>query len=245
MGMIPGYTETLFPAASLKNLTLFANLGLIFYLFLVGLELDLEMMRARLSKSLAISLAGMIVPFVFSIGTSYLIWTLYLTDLVAFPTALLFLGVAMSITAFPVLARIMGELHLFSTPVGVQAISAAAIDDAAAWALLALVLGIISSSSPLNALYIVLMSLAFAALMLFGVRRALVHLFDRGVNADGSVSQWVVIVVLILVRRCSSSRCLPMLSPPSCCLHSCRSVRYSHPSILSIPRVDHCRFVDH
>lgn len=141
----------------------------------------------------------MIVPFLISIGTSYFLWITYLQEMVTFPTLMLFLGVAMSITAFPVLARILGELHLFSTAVGIQAISAAAIDDAAAWALLALVIGIISASTPLNALYIVLLAIGFALIMLLGVRRLLSWLFYRGMNADGSISQWIIFVVFMII----------------------------------------------
>ncbi len=74
------------------------------------------------------------------------------------------------------------------------------MDDAAAWAFLALVVGIVGANEPLNALYIVLMTIAYAALMLFGVRRVLAKLFDRGVSSDGSISEWVIVCVMVLVR---------------------------------------------
>jgi Kef-type K+ transport system membrane component KefB len=113
--------ETIFPTSSLGNLKLVADLGLIFYLFLVGLELDISMMVARFKESFVISVAGMLVPFAFSAGTSYYLYVTFMHDSQrSFGLVFLFLGVAMSITAFPVLARILGELHLFSTPVGMQ-----------------------------------------------------------------------------------------------------------------------------
>lgn len=196
--------STIFPPSSLPNLTMVANLGLIFYLFLVGLELDIGLMRAKFRASFLISLAGMVIPFAFAAGTAYLLYITYMSSSkFSFGVFYLFLGVAMSITAFPVLARILGELHLFSTPVGIQTISAAAVDDAAAWALLALVIGIVNATTPLNALYMVLMTAAFAAIMLFGVRRLLSILFRRGLSSDGTIHEWVVVVVLIVLLASS------------------------------------------
>jgi Kef-type K+ transport system membrane component KefB len=94
-------------------------MGLILYLFLVGLELDLAVMKSQVVEAFAISLAGMVVPFALSTGVSYFLWITYMQNTnVSYGVFMLFLGVAMSITAFPVLARILGELRLFATPVG-------------------------------------------------------------------------------------------------------------------------------
>lgn len=96
-----------------------ANFGLVFYLFIVGLELDLTLLATRVRRSLLISVAGMVVPYMLSGGTVYLLWTIYLDDHVSFGTLFLFTGLALSITSFPVLVRIINEMRLFATPVGV------------------------------------------------------------------------------------------------------------------------------
>jgi Kef-type K+ transport system membrane component KefB len=197
-GYIPGYIDALFPSKSLPTLQMIALLGLIFYLFIVGLELDVSMLQRRFRQSVAISLAGMLIPFALSTGTAYLLWKIYVPTQ-SFGSFYLFLGTAMSITAFPVLARILGELHLFTTPVGAQTIAAAAVDDCAAWGLLALVMGIVSATTPLNALYIILLTLAFFLFMMSIIRPLISRWFSGGLSEDGTVAEWVVITALLLV----------------------------------------------
>lgn len=121
LGYAPGFQKTIFPESAMSNLSLVANLGLIFYLFLVGLELDLSAMKARYKESLVISATGMLFPFALSVGTAYLLYTQYMGGTqYSFALFWLFIAVGMSITAFPVLARILGELHMLSSPVGIK-----------------------------------------------------------------------------------------------------------------------------
>uniref|UniRef100_A0A6B2KY45 Cation/H+ exchanger transmembrane domain-containing protein n=1 Tax=Arcella intermedia TaxID=1963864 RepID=A0A6B2KY45_9EUKA len=171
MGRIPGFTATIFPASRLNILSIVANIGLILFLFMVGMELDLSLLRKDWKKSMAISVAGMAVPFGFGAAVSVFLYQAFLVRLEEAPpfsSVVLFLGVAMSITAFPVLARILTETRLISAPVGITAISAAAVDDAAAWCLLALVIAIVGSHDPLNTLYIFLMLIGFISFMFLG-----------------------------------------------------------------------------
>uniref|UniRef100_A0A915KGT4 Cation/H+ exchanger domain-containing protein n=1 Tax=Romanomermis culicivorax TaxID=13658 RepID=A0A915KGT4_ROMCU len=166
LGRIPGFKQTFFPDDSSGILGLVANIGLVFYLFLVGLELEPQVFFNNIRTSAIISLAGIILPFLVGVACSYGLYTYLLVpnvNNVPFMSFMLFTGVAISITAFPVLARILTEKKLLATPVGTTAISAAAIDDAVAWTLLALVISILHAKDQLTALYVFLVASAYAA----------------------------------------------------------------------------------
>lgn len=122
-----------------------ANLGLMFFLFLAGLELDFRSLRQTGGRVLAIAMAGISVPFVLGIGSSFVLRET-ISKGVNGTAFLVFMGVALSITAFPVLARILAELKLLTTDVGRMAISAAAVNDVAAWILLALAVALSGTS---------------------------------------------------------------------------------------------------
>ncbi|PNX58985.1 cation H(+) antiporter 19-like protein, partial [Trifolium pratense] len=142
------FLEIFFPNKSLTVLETLANIGLLFFLFLVGLELDMCSIRRTGSKSICIALAGIPVPFLLGIGTSLVLRATISKDADRTPF-LVFMGVSLSITAFPILARILAELKPLTTDVGRMAMSAAV----AAWILLALAIALSgSNSSPLVSL---------------------------------------------------------------------------------------------
>jgi Kef-type K+ transport system membrane component KefB len=133
MGRIPHFTNTIFPAAAMPNLTLIANLGLLLFLFLVGLEVDLRYLVSNWKIAASVGLAGMALPF--GLGCA-IAWGLYNefrnepgTVPISFGVYMLFIGVAMAITAFPVLCRILTELKLLHTSVGVIVLSAGVGND--------------------------------------------------------------------------------------------------------------------
>lgn len=119
-----------------------SQLGLALYMFVVGLEFRLDIVKEHFSSALAVSVAGMVAPFILGSGVAYVLYSS--TEIFPAKTslleAMLFLGSALCITAFPMLARIIHFKGLSGTRMGTVAIGAGAIDDATAWCLLALVL---------------------------------------------------------------------------------------------------------
>ncbi|KAG7544147.1 Cation/H+ exchanger [Arabidopsis thaliana x Arabidopsis arenosa] len=161
LGRSKVFLDAVFPKKSLTVLETLANLGLLFFLFLAGLEIDTKALRHTGKKALGIALAGITLPFALGIGTSFVLKATISkgVDSTAF---LVFMGVALSITAFPVLARILAELKLLTTEIGRLAMSAAAVNDVAAWILLALAIALSgSNTSPLVSLWVFLSGCAF------------------------------------------------------------------------------------
>eukprot|EP01122_Echinamoeba_exundans_P014492 TRINITY_DN657_c0_g1_i2.p1 TRINITY_DN657_c0_g1~~TRINITY_DN657_c0_g1_i2.p1 ORF type:complete len:679 (+),score=133.92 TRINITY_DN657_c0_g1_i2:535-2571(+) len=171
-------------------------------MFLVGVELDFGLLKRQLKTTVAISAVGIVLPFGLSVAVS---WALYNglenASKGSFVQFTLFLGVAMSITAFPVLARIIKEKHLLHTRLGITTMSTAAWDDVVAWCILPFVLSIITGSDYLNALWTVISLIVFVLLMFFVGRRFFGWLFHR--FAPTSVSPPVFGVVIIFVMMAS------------------------------------------
>ncbi|KAL0014190.1 hypothetical protein SO802_001259 [Lithocarpus litseifolius] len=141
LGRSKSYMQAIFPPKSLPVLDTLANIGLLLFLFLAGLGLDPKSLRRTGKKALGIALAGISLPFALGIGSSYVLKET-ISKGVNGNAFLVFMGVALSITAFPVLARILAELKLLTTDVGKMAMSAAAVNDVAAWILLALAIAL-------------------------------------------------------------------------------------------------------
>ncbi|XP_031123803.1 cation/H(+) antiporter 18-like [Ipomoea triloba] len=141
IGRNQDFLHALFPPKSITLLDTLANIGLVFFMFLAGLEIELHSLRRTGKKALGIAIAGISLPFALGIVSSFVLLETIAKG-VNTTSFLIFMGVALSITAFPVLARILAELKLLTTDVGRTAMSAAAVNDVAAWILLALAIAL-------------------------------------------------------------------------------------------------------
>jgi Kef-type K+ transport system membrane component KefB len=171
------YSAALFPLDSRPLLTILATLGLVTFMFFAGLEMDLRHLGGQYRTSTVVAVAGTVVPFAMGTFLGLALYPSHADDTKL--TFCLFMGAAMSITAFPVLARILIERELYDTPLGVVTMAAAAIDDALTWATLALVVAIISSASILHLPYVCILAIGFAFLMVTVVRRQLARFGER------------------------------------------------------------------
>jgi Kef-type K+ transport system membrane component KefB len=167
----PEGSQFLFPAGIMPLLGILSQIGIIIYMFLVGLKLDLRLLRARTSTSVAISHASIVVPFLLGATTALWLYPRFSSSDVPFTIFALFAGVSMSITAFPVLARILTDRGMSNTQLGAIAIACAAVDDVTAWCLLALLVGAMRSA-PGDALITIGLTGGFIAVMVGAVRPA-------------------------------------------------------------------------
>ncbi|MGY1734397.1 cation:proton antiporter [Geodermatophilus sp. SYSU D01045] len=191
LGALPGDLDLLlFPTDIRPFLNVLAQLGLVLFMFLVGLEVDLSFMRGREKVAVSVSLASILLPFALGVLLATYLHTQHdvftatdgSTSAIPFLGFALFMGVAMSITAFPVLARILAERQMHRVPTGVLALACAAVDDVLAWCLLAVVVAIVAASSFSGVVLILGLSVAFALVMFLVVRpllRVLVTRYER------------------------------------------------------------------
>ena len=197
--MAPGVFAFLFPPESTGLLKLLAEIGVLLFLFAVGLELDVDRLRSRARTAVVVSHASIIVPYFLGVGLALFLYVEFAPRGVAFLPFALFMGIAMSITAFPVLVRILKERGLFGTHLGSTAVTAAAVDDVTAWSLLAMVVAIAGSQGVWAASVTILMTLAFIGIMLYAVgplfRRALAGHAER--EEPGKTAVAAVLVVLL------------------------------------------------
>jgi Kef-type K+ transport system membrane component KefB len=193
----PGVESRLFPAASLGPLYLISQLGVILFMFTVGLEVDVDRLRRRARAAAVISNAGIAVPFALGVLLSIGLHRGYAPADVPIVTFALFIGIAMSITAFPVLARIIAERGLGATELGNTAIACAAIDDVTAWWLLALVLALSRGAGLRGPMIAIVLAALFAAVMLKGIRPRAARIF--GPAPDGAASPRMLTPIVILL----------------------------------------------
>ena len=197
--LAPRTFETLFPASAAGLLKLFAEIGVLLFLFAVGLELDVGRLRQSARTAVVVSHASIVVPYFLGVGSALFLYREHAPAGVPFVPFALFMGIAMSITAFPVLVRILKEKGLFGSELGNTAVTAAAVDDVTAWSLLAMVVAISASRGLWAATVTMLLTIAFVAAMVLAVgpalRRLLVAHAER--NEPGKTAVAAVLVVLL------------------------------------------------
>lgn len=166
----PEITQILFPANSLNNLQFLSQIGLIFFMFVIGMEIDLNILRKKAQDAILISHASIIIPFSLGIGLAYFLYSSFASGTINFLPFALFIGISMSITAFPVLARIVQERNMQRSKIGQMVITCAAVDDITAWCLLAAVIAIVRSGTMVSSLFTILMASLYVLIMLTLIR---------------------------------------------------------------------------
>jgi len=188
----PGISGFLFPPESLNTLQFFSQTGLILFMFIVGMDVDLTALSKKAPEAFVVSHASIIIPFTLGIALAYLIFKSFAPPGVTFISFAFFIGISMSITAFPVLARILQERGMMKTRVGALAITCAAVDDISAWCLLA----IVKAGSFISSIYTILLSVVYVFIMLIIIRPFLRKLGDIYTSRQ-EISKSVVAISLI------------------------------------------------
>lgn len=196
--LFPDLFSTLFPEESLGNLHLISQLGLIFFMFVVGMELDFEKIKKQSSASVFISHVSIIFPFFLGVALAYWLYPIYAPTNISFIPFALFIGIAMSITAFPVLARIIKEKNLSHTRYGAMAITCAAADDVTAWYILALIIAFSISGTLSSSLPLLLLIAAYAIFMFMVLRPILARIGDSFGDRLSMNTMSFILVLLFL-----------------------------------------------
>eukprot|EP00250_Pteridium_aquilinum_P001750 c11966_g2_i1 orf=3-962(-) len=192
------YMETLFPAKSLPLLETVATIGLMFFIFMVGLELDLQALKKTGRKALLIATMGILVPFVVSIGLTGLLRSTIAKGVHMAPL-LIFMGAPISISAFSVLVRIMAELKLLSSDIAKLAIPIAAVNDVTIWSLLAVGVAIAGGSkkSAITPVWVILCAIGFGIFMFTFMRKFMGVIARRATQQEGESTDLYVCVTLM------------------------------------------------
>jgi Kef-type K+ transport system membrane component KefB len=200
MGRIPGFLNTIFPASGMPMLVLTSTIGLVIFLFLVGLEIDTRIIKRNMKSATAISVAGLIVPLGLGSALGVGIYREFANKTVNFGYFVLFTAVAVGITAFPVLCRILTELKLLDTTVGIVTLAAGVGNDVIGWVLLALTVALVNAGNGVTALYVLLTGIAFVLFLLFPVKFAYRWLARRtGSLETGQPTPFVMTITILIV----------------------------------------------
>jgi len=200
LGMyFPDFSATLFPKESLGNLQFLSQIGLILFMFVVGMELDLKVLQNKAHDAVVISHASIILPFALGVSLAYFIYGSFAPAGIDFTSFALFIGISMSITAFPVLARIVQERNIQKTKLGTIVITCAAADDITAWCLLAAVIAIVKAGNFLSSLYVIALAIAYVLVMIKFVRPFLKRIGEMHDSRENLSKPVVAIFFLTLI----------------------------------------------
>ena len=195
----PEFSAALFPVESLGNLKFLSQIGLILFMFVIGMELDLKVLKNKANEAVVISHASIVIPFALGIGLSYFVYNQFAPEGVKFLSFSLFMGIALSITAFPVLARIVQERGIHKTKLGAIVITCAAADDITAWCILAVVIAIVKAGTFVSSLYIIMLAVLYVLAMIFIVKPFLKRIGDLYGSKDTIIKPVVAIFFLVLI----------------------------------------------
>jgi Kef-type K+ transport system membrane component KefB len=195
----PEFSHTLFPVESLSNLQFLSQIGLILFMFIIGMELDLNVLRNKAHDAVVISHASIVIPFTLGISLAYFLYLFHPPTNVEFLSYSLFIGISMSITAFPVLARIIQERGLQKSKLGAMAITCAAADDITAWCILAVVIAIVKAGDFASALYTIGLAVAYVLIMIKIVRPFLMRVGEVKGSKEALSKPVVAIFFIVLL----------------------------------------------
>ena len=195
----PEFTAFLFPAQSLGNLQFLSQIGLILFMFIVGMEIDVNVLKNKAHDAVVISHASIIIPFSLGMGLAYFIYKEFAPVEVSFTSFGLFLGIALSITAFPVLARIVQERGIHKTRLGTIVITCAAADDITGWSILAVVIAIAKAGSSVSALYTIALAIVYIFVMIKIIQPFLKRIGDLNATNTNLSKTYVAIFIVMLI----------------------------------------------
>ena len=199
--LAPGLFRQVFSPDSIQYLDALSQVGVIFFLFLIGLELDPKLLRDRGKAAIAISLSSIAAPMLLGIALAVFLYAPLFTarNAPSLASVALFMGAAMSITAFPVLARILAERNMLGSRLGTVAIACAAVDDVTGWCILAYIVVFIRASHSATSIWITLGGITiFGLVMIYAVRR-LLQGFATVYHRTGELSENMMALMLLLV----------------------------------------------
>lgn len=194
----PKVSAFLFPPESLGNIELLSQFGLILFMFAIGMELDFSQVLKSLKKTTFISHTGIIFPFLSGVLVAYFVYDKYAYETTPFLPFSLFIGIALSITAFPVLARIIQEKGLTKTHLGMITLSSAANGDITAWCLLAIVISVAQAGSMLSAVFNILFS-ALYLLFMFIVARPFMQMVGQLYHNEEVIDKKLVAFIFLML----------------------------------------------
>lgn len=204
--LLPEFSAFLFPPDSLKSLQFLSQIGLILFMFVIGMELDIREVRHKAKEAVVISHASILFPYFLGVALAYFLFEQFAFKGTSFLSFALFMGIAMSITAFPVLARILQERKLNQTPLGILAITCAATDDVTAWCILAVVIAIVKSASLVSAVISIGLAVLFVLFMLYPVKKwlektsAFLQQKKRGPKTIVAISFFVLLLSALMAE---------------------------------------------
>ncbi|CAL5442081.1 unnamed protein product [Camellia sinensis] len=196
LGQSEEFAKAVFPLRSVMVLETMANVGLLYFLFLIGVEMDLAVIHRTRRKALAIAIGGMILPFIIGISFFFILQQKSHTSTKNKATVILFHGVALSVTAFPILPRILAELKLLSSNIARIAMASALINDVCAWILLAIAIALVENdTTSMAALWVIVSSVAFMVCCIFLVRPLVTWMMKRTPEGE-AISEFYVCLIL-------------------------------------------------
>ena len=197
--LFPGAFQFLFTPTSLNYLYILSQIGLILFMFTIGMDLNIEDLRKKLKETFVISHSSIIVPFLMGMALAYAVYAEFAMPASNFLSFSLFIGISMSITAFPVLARIVQEKGLTKTHLGTITIASAANNDVTAWILLVAVIAIAQTGSFFSSIYTLVFSAAYIVFMLMAVRPFLKKIGNIYQNEELMNKSMFAFFILVLI----------------------------------------------